>query len=54
MAKLRKSAKFKSPQARAGRLGGLKGGPKRAKILGKRKRTSIAVQGAIARWGGRR
>ena len=50
----RKSSKFKTPQARAGQLGGLLGGPKRAKVLGKRKRQKIARQGAAARWGGRR
>ena len=50
----RKSSKFKTPQARAGQLGGLKGGPKRAKVLSKQKRKKIATQGALSRWGGRR
>ena len=50
----RKSSKFKTPQARAGQLGGLLGGPKRAKVLSKQKRKKIATQGAMSRWGGRR
>ena len=54
MAKLRKSGKFKTPQAKSGHLGGLKGGPARAKVLGKSRRQKIARQGASARWGGRR
>ena len=46
--------KFKTPQARSGHLGGLKGGPARASKLGKRKRSKIAAMGAAQRWGGRR
>lgn len=46
--------KFRTPQARSGHLGGLKGGPARASKLGKRKRSKIAAMGAAQRWGGRR
>ena len=42
----------KNPAAVAlGRLGGLKGGPARAKKLTKKKRTEIAQKAAKARWG---
>ena len=41
----------KNPHAMAlGRLGGLKGGPARAKKLSKKKRSEIASKAAIARW----
>lgn len=41
----------KNPSAVAlGRLGGLKGGPARAKKLSKKKRSEIARKAAIARW----
>ena len=43
----------KNPAAVAlGRLGGLKGGPARAKALSKAKRKSIAKMAAARRWGG--
>lgn len=42
----------KNPAAVAlGRLGGLKGGPARAKSLTKHKRSEIAKKAAAARWG---
>lgn len=42
----------KNPAAVAlGRLGGLKGGPARAKSLSARKRADIAKKAAKARWG---
>ena len=42
----------KNPAAVAlGRLGGLKGGPARAKKLSKKKRREIAKNAAQARWG---
>jgi hypothetical protein len=42
----------KNPAAVAlGRLGGLKGGPARAKKLSKKKRSEIAQKAAKARWG---
>lgn len=41
----------KNPAAVAlGRLGGLKGGPARAKKLSKKKRSEIAKKAAISRW----
>ncbi len=41
----------KNPHAVAlGRLGGLKGGPARAKKLSKKKRSEIAKKAAKARW----
>lgn len=41
----------KNPAAVAlGRLGGLKGGPARAKKLSKKKRSEIAKKAASARW----
>lgn len=44
----------KNPAAVAlGRLGGLKGGPARAKKLGKRKLSEIGKKAARARWGTR-
>lgn len=43
---------IKNPAAVAlGRLGGLKGGPARAKKLSKKKRSEIAKKAAKARWG---
>lgn len=45
-------AKEKNPAAVAlGRLGGLKGGPARAKKLSSRKRREIAKKAAKTRWG---
>ena len=42
----------KNPAAVAlGRLGGLKGGPARAKSLSAKRRAGIAKKAAIARWG---
>jgi hypothetical protein len=42
----------KNPAAVAlGRLGGLKGGPARAKKLGKKKLSAIGKKAARARWG---
>ena len=42
----------KNPHAVAlGRLGGLKGGPARAKKLSRKKLSEIARKGANARWG---
>jgi len=38
-------------KARAGRLGGLKGGKARAEVLSPRKRKVIARKAAMARWG---
>ena len=38
-------------KVRAGRLGGLKGGPERAKLLSPTMRSQIAKMGARARWG---
>lgn len=35
-----------------GRRGGRRGGPSRAKKLSPRRRSAIATEGAIARWGG--
>jgi len=52
--KKRKSSGFISPQARAGRQGGLIGGKKRAGVLSRKRRVEIAKQGAGARWSGRR
>ncbi len=47
-------AKRKNPHAVAlGRLGGKKGGPKRAAMLTKEERRKIAQRGAEARWGKR-
>jgi hypothetical protein len=44
-------AKEKNPAAVAlGRLGGLKGGPARAKKLSSKKRKKIAQKAAITRW----
>lgn len=43
--------KFKNPHAVAlGKLGGLKGGPARAKKLTKKQRSDIARKAANARW----
>jgi hypothetical protein len=45
-------AKEKNPAAVAlGRLGGLKGGPARAKKLSSKKRKEIAQEAAKVRWG---
>lgn len=41
----------KALAAALGRLGGLKGGPARAKKLSPKKRTEIAKKAAAARWG---
>lgn len=41
----------KSAAAALGRLGGLKGGPARAKALSAKKRSEIAKKAAAARWG---
>lgn len=41
----------KSAAAALGRLGGLKGGPARAKALSAKKRSDIAKKAAAARWG---
>lgn len=41
----------KSAAAALGRLGGLKGGPARAKSLSAKKRSEIAKKAAAARWG---
>lgn len=42
----------KNPAAVAlGRLGGIKGGPARAKKLSKKRRSEIAKKAAMARWG---
>lgn len=49
--KLQTLAKVKNPAAVAlGRLGGLKGGPARAKKLSKKRRKEIAKEAAEARW----
>lgn len=40
----------KSPEARAGRVGGKKGGPARAKALSAERRSAIAKKAARARW----
>jgi len=40
-----------SPRAVAGRTGGLKGGPTRAKALSPERRKEIAVKASKARWG---
>jgi hypothetical protein len=41
----------KNPAAVAlGRLGGVKGGPARARALSKKRRTEIARMAAVARW----
>ncbi len=40
-----------NPEARAGRLGGAKGGKARAKSLSAARRSEIARQAARARWG---
>jgi len=49
---IRGSVPQKNPAAVAlGRLGGLKGGPARAKRLSPKRRTSIAKKAARARWG---
>ena len=48
-------AKEKNPAAvELGRLGGLKGGPARAKKLSMKKRKAIAQKAAVARWGKRK
>jgi len=48
-------AKEKNPAAVAlGRLGGLKGGPARAKKLSSKKMKAIAQKAAKARWGKRK
>jgi hypothetical protein len=39
-----------SPKAKAGRLGGIKGGKARAATLSKAKRREIAKKAAAARW----
>ena len=45
-------AKRKNKAAQAlGKLGGLKGGPARAKMLTPEQRKEIARKGALARWG---
>lgn len=41
----------KAAAAALGRLGGLKGGPARAKALSAKKRSEIAKKAAAARWG---
>lgn len=41
----------KSAAAALGRLGGLKGGPARAKSLSAKRRSEIAKKAAAARWG---
>ena len=41
----------KAAAAELGRLGGLKGGPARAKMLSAKKRSEIAKKAAAARWG---
>lgn len=41
----------KAAAAALGRLGGLKGGPARAKSLSANKRSEIAKKAAAARWG---
>ncbi len=46
-------AKDETKQA-AGHLGGIKGGPARAKKLTKTRKESIAKQGARARWGAKK
>jgi hypothetical protein len=52
---LREATGEKNPAAVAlGRLGGLKGGPARAKKLSAKKRQQIARQAASARWTDRR
>jgi hypothetical protein len=44
-------AKEKNPAAVAlGRLGGLKGGPERAKRLSEKRRKEIAIKAAESRW----
>ena len=49
--KLQTFAKGKNPAAVAlGRLGGLKGGPARAKKLSSKKRKEIAKKAAKSRW----
>jgi len=46
-----KPAKEKNPAAvTLGRLGGLKGGPARAKKLSKKRRREIAKKAVLARW----
>lgn len=46
-----KPVKEKNPAAVAlGRLGGLKGGPARAKKLSKKRRQEIAKKAVLARW----
>lgn len=48
-------AKEKNPAAVAlGRLGGLKGGPARAKKLSSKKRKKIAQEAAMTRWAKKR
>ena len=49
----RTMAKDETKQA-AGHLGGIKGGPARAKKLTKTRKESIAKQGARARWGAKK
>lgn len=44
----------KSAAAALGRLGGLKGGPARAKSLSAKKRSEIAKKAAKARWGNKK
>ena len=39
-----------NPKAMAGRLGGLKGGPARAKKMSKERRSEIAKKAAEVRW----
>ena len=41
----------KSAAAALGRLGGLKGGPARAKALSSKRKSEIAKKAAAARWG---
>ena len=45
------SESLQSAAAALGRLGGLKGGPARAKKLSPKKRSDIAKKAAAARWG---
>jgi hypothetical protein len=48
---IEKKLKEKNPHAQAlGRLGGLKGGPARAKKLSAKKRKEVARKAAITRW----
>lgn len=43
----------KAAAAALGRLGGIKGGPARAKALSAKRRSEIAKKAAAARWGSR-